>query len=145
MSNEEKPTFTQESWDKMQEEIAKSSETKEISELKARIEELEKENKVERENNVTANRVIDKLLSHKHEVEQKYEKLSEKWDKVIEEVEMEAEQSLDEDDPWEDEDPACNYCSKDNCLCEELENCRCGAYIYSEKAQKVIKCSDCIC
>lgn len=41
MSKEEKPAFTQESWDKMQEEIAKSSETQEISELKARIEELE--------------------------------------------------------------------------------------------------------
>lgn len=106
MSNEEKPLPILSRLDARVFEI--DSLGKENCELKARIEELKKENKVERENNVTANRVIDKLLSHKHEVEQKYEKLyneftnsqkelhditveknklSDRWDKVIEEVE----------------------------------------------------------
>lgn len=65
---------------------------------------------------------------------------------IVDEYEQEeyADESLDEDEPFEEE---CENCGAliEECNCRDIEHCDCGAWAYSEKQKRTVRVSDCIC
>lgn len=50
----------------------------------------------------------------------------------------------DDDEFYEDDDPACEWCGESSCWCDEAINCVCGSFGFMEDGS-AYHIADCIC
>lgn len=62
---------------------------------------------------------------------------------IVDEYENEEHDSMDEDSDFGPEE--CDDCGKENCMCHEIDRCRCGAWAYSSAKKQMVLVSDCCC